>query len=396
MNLSVKNLSKEYKGFSGFADRLACVLSLGLYPGSIRFRALDDLSFEMGAKQSGEILGIIGPNGAGKSTLLRILTGISRPMSGSIEFSGSLRSILELGVGFSPDLTGRENIYYNGRLWGYTGRQLLDATNEILDFARLREYGDWPLGSWSTGMQMRLAFSLATFERSDLLIIDEALSVGDASFQQRCIDRFEQFKKAGSLIVIVSHDLPLLQAISDKILLIDRGKMISCGIPSDTISDYMDLIASGSRQNDLTARSFQSEEFEISIRDEHGQNRQHFFVSEKITLEIILIPEEKLKDITIGIHLHNANGVRVFGINSRQILQRGIDIPGRLQINFLLELNLGPGQYAIGCSVHRGLAHAQDCYLWEDSVTEIEIETRSDLPFEGTSYLKPSIEILPD
>ncbi|RMG68191.1 MAG: ABC transporter ATP-binding protein, partial [Bacteroidetes bacterium] len=339
--------------------------------------------------------GIIGPNGAGKSSLLRILTGISAPTSGHIQFEGSLRSILELGVGFSPDLTGRENVYYNGRLWGYTGRELLSATDRIFEFARLSDYADWPLGAYSTGMQMRLGFALATFERSDLLLIDEALAVGDAAFQQRCIERFSEFRRAGSLILIVSHDLPLLQAVSDRILLLDRGKAKFLGEPAEAISRYMELIASSSR--DETGSKFselKESEYRLELLDANAQARRHFVSGEQAELSVELSPKEELHDLTVGIHITSSHGIRVFGVNSRQLLGEGIRIQGSRQLRFRLTLNLGPGLYTIGLSVHRGLSHATDCYLWEDSVIEFEVETGMDAPFEGTSFLAPRLMIV--
>lgn len=393
MKLQVKDLSKQYRGFANFYERLATVLSMGIYAGSRSYAALDGLNFEAGGSEFGEILGVIGPNGAGKSTLLRVLSGISNPSRGSIHYKGSLRSILELGVGFSSDLTGRENIYYNGRLWGYTGQELLEATDAILDFARLRDYADWSLGAYSTGMQMRLGFALATFERSDVLLIDEALAVGDASFQQRCVDRFMHFREQGSLIIVVSHDLFLLQTICDRILLLDSGKALHLGPPAKSIARYMDLIADGSRAFSRDAYQLQQDEYAIQLLDSQGRNRLHYFAGEKVTLSLRLSPEQALQDVTVGIHVHNAAGLRVFGVNTRLLGQRKIDIQSKAEIKFHLRLNLGPGKYSFGFAVHRGLSHAADCYVWAEHLLEFEVEAGSDSAFEGIAFLEPGLEI---
>ncbi|MCB1323030.1 MAG: ABC transporter ATP-binding protein, partial [Leptospiraceae bacterium] len=296
MKLVIQDLVKEYRGFASFTERVLAAATLGLYPGSIRFRALDGLQLEAGADEGGEIIGIIGPNGAGKSTLLRILTGISAATSGSVRYTGAVRAILELGVGFNADLTGRENIYYNGRLWGYTGRELLANTDSILEFARLREYANFALNTYSTGMQMRLAFALATHRRSDLLLIDEALAVGDASFQQRCIRRFQEFRAAGSLIVVVSHDLHMLRAVADRILVLDSGRNEYFGEPVAAIQKYMQLIAEQSRRQAQNVRQLQPGEWEFALLDAHLQPARLFIAGDTVRVQVRLHPEEARAD----------------------------------------------------------------------------------------------------
>ncbi|MCB1308484.1 MAG: ABC transporter ATP-binding protein, partial [Leptospiraceae bacterium] len=378
----------------------------------------------------------IGPNGAGKSTLLRILTGISAATSGSVRYTGAVRAILELGVGFNADLTGRENIYYNGRLWGYTGRELLANTDSILDFARLREYADFALNTYSTGMQMRLAFALATHRRSDLLLIDEALAVGDASFQQRCIRRFQEFRAAGSLIVVVSHDLHMLRAVADRILVLDSGRNEYFGEPVAAVQKYMQLIAEQSRRQAQNVRQLQPGEWEFALLDAHLQPARLFIAGDTVRVQVRLHPEEaradqpftseasgrvhaaepaasslnahadhsrthespaaELAQITVGIHVSDGRGIRAFGVNTRQLGRHNLTAPvGQLTcIEFQLRINLGPGKYNMGFSVHRGLAHAQDCYLWEEGLIEFEVEAPADRQFEGMSYLEPEVRLI--
>ena len=190
MKLRVHGLGKTYRAFAGVGERLRAVLSLGLLPGSIRYEALRDISFEAGSDAPpGAIVGLVGPNGAGKSTLLRMLAGVSPAGSGRFDFDGSVRGILELGVGFSPDLNAYENIYYNGRLWGYSHRELRDGMDEMIRFARLEEFAARPLKTYSSGMQARLTFATAIHTDPDILIIDEALAVGDVRFQVKCFAR---------------------------------------------------------------------------------------------------------------------------------------------------------------------------------------------------------------
>ncbi|MCR9144660.1 MAG: ABC transporter ATP-binding protein [bacterium] len=392
--LSVSGLGKNYRGFSGFGERVASALSLGLYGGSQRFPALGDLNFAGGADGRGEIIGVIGPNGAGKSTLLRILSGVSRPDAGRADVHGSIRSVLELGVGFSPDLSGRENVYYNGRLWGYRPKQLLAAMDSIFEFARLSDYIDRPFGTYSTGMQMRLGFALATFERSDILLIDEALAVGDASFQQRCVRRFQEFRDAGSVILVVSHDMYLMQHVCDRLLLLDRGRMVMDGAPKEVVGRYMNLLAEQSFER--PANRLTTEEYKVRLVDAGSDRERPIWISgEGARVLIELSPRELLEDVTIGIHISDRRGVQAFGVNSRQ-LARSLDLPAEktTRLEYRLALNLGPGLYTLGISVHRGLTHTSDCYLWEDHLVDFEVETPAATPFIGMSFLEPELRIL--
>lgn len=393
MKIEVNNLHKRYRGFASFRERLFAALSLGLYGGSRSFPALHDVTFRAGAN-GGEIVGLIGPNGAGKSTLLRILSGISPPDAGRIDLPGSVRSILELGVGFSPDLSGRENVYYNGRLWGYTPQQLLAATDAIFEFARLSDVVDRSFGTYSTGMQMRLGFALATFERSDLLLIDEALAVGDASFQQRCIRRFHEFKEQGSTILVVSHDLFLLQHVCDRILLLDRGRLIADGPPKDVVGRYMELLAEQSFDGEAEDR-LGAEEYRVRLLDERDRDRETCVSGEAVRAVIELTPKLELPDVTVGIHITDRRGITAFGVNSHLLGQSVSLAQGRTtRLEFSLALNLGPGTYSLGFSVHRGLTHTNDCYAWEDHALDFEVEAPSDKQFVGMSYLEPALVVV--
>ncbi len=395
MKLEVIHLSKEYHTFASSAERIAAALTLGAYSGSIRVRALENLSFSMGQAQGpGEIVGVIGPNGAGKSTLLRILAGNSLPSRGRVNFSGSVRSILELGVGFSPHLSGRDNLFYNGRLWGYRTRALLSDLDRLVAFAELEEVIDRPLKTYSTGMQMRLAFALATHEPSDLLLVDEALAVGDAAFQQKCLRRFQEFREAGSLVLVVGHDLRVLQSVCDRLMLLRNGQLLEFGSPSAVFEAYMQLIAAesfGSRPS----RTLNETEFQMEATGPSGDARDHFFVGEPWELRVRLHPEQDLQNMTVGIHISDGHGLRVFGTNSYLLTRRGFDFPSGEDrtVAFPMRMNLGPGRYTAGFSVHRGRAHAEDCHIWREQELSFEVELPAGVEFEGVSYLEPRVEV---
>ena len=395
MKLEVRRLTKTYRTFASAGERIVSALSLGAYAGSIGVEALTDLSFEMDGKAGrGEIIGVIGPNGAGKSTLLRILAGNSRPSSGSVSFAGSVRSILELGVGFSPHLSGRDNVYYNGRLWGYRTRELLAGLDGMVAFAELSDVIDRPLKTYSTGMQMRLAFALATFARSDLLLVDEALAVGDAAFQQKCLRRFQEFREQGSLVLVVGHDLRMLQAVCDRLLLLQNGRLVRLGTTTEVFEAYMQLIAAGSF-GDRPPVALGEHEYGLEAAGPDGSVRTQFFVGEPWELRVRLEPEDELPDVTVGIHINDSHGLRVFGINSHLLTRSGFDVPARkaTTVAFPMQMNLGPGRYTAGFSVHRGRAHGEDCRVWKEQALSFEVELPSGLEFEGVSFLAPRLEV---
>ena len=200
------------------------------------FWALRNISFTVG---EGRVLGIIGSNGSGKSTLLRLVAGVGRPEEGRIQIAGRLDAVLDLGAGFHPDLTGRENILVNGVVNGLTRREVADRLDAIVAFAELEEFIGFPLRAYSTGMQMRLAFAIATHTSPDILLVDEVLGVGDLSFQKKCLARFCQFKSGGCTILLVSHDLELVKTFCDDAIWLDGGKIQANGPAQEIVAQYL-------------------------------------------------------------------------------------------------------------------------------------------------------------
>jgi len=199
------------------------------------FWALEDINFEV---KKGETIGIVGPNGSGKSTLLKLIAGVSRPTKGKITVNGRIAPLIELGAGFHPELTGRENVFLNGVILGLTRKEIEAKFKEIVDFAELWDFIDQPVKHYSSGMYLRLAFAVAVHTDPEILLIDEILAVGDASFQEKCFARLRAFQEAGKTIVIISHDLTSVQDFSDKALLIQNGKVQFAGKPAEVIAHY--------------------------------------------------------------------------------------------------------------------------------------------------------------
>src|SRR5450830_1776790 len=238
--ITVKQLGKAYKQYPTRWSRLAEWLLPMRGPRHQLKWILSDINFHVAA---GEAVGLIGVNGAGKSTLLKLITGTTQASSGSVSVGGRVAALLELGMGFHPDFTGRQNVYMAGQLIGLTVDELTQAMPEIEAFAEIGEYIDQPVRVYSSGMQMRLAFSVATAKRPDILIVDEALSVGDTYFQHKSFDRIREFRKQGTTLLIVSHDKSAIQSVCDRAILLDAGRISKEGKPEEIMDYYNAMIA---------------------------------------------------------------------------------------------------------------------------------------------------------
>ncbi len=202
------------------------------------FQALKRVSFEI---CDGEVVGIIGHNGSGKSTILKIVAGVYRPTTGQVEIGGKVAALIELGAGFHPDMTGRENILLNGLLLGLSKREIREKQDRIIEFAELGDFIDSPIKQYSSGMMMRLGFSIATEVDPEILLIDEILAVGDADFQAKCVQRIEQFCRRGKTIIFVSHDLNSVRQLCGRVLLMDHGVLVADGPADEVIASYQGL-----------------------------------------------------------------------------------------------------------------------------------------------------------
>ncbi|RIZ65169.1 MAG: ABC transporter ATP-binding protein [Methylococcales bacterium] len=233
--IRVNNLSKCYQLYNQPADRLKQFLWRGKRQFFREFWALHDVSFEVG---KGEVLGIIGRNGAGKSTLLQLLCGTLTPTSGNVEVNGRIAALLELGAGFNPEFTGRENVFMSAAILGLSPNEIEERYEDIVDFSGIRDFIDQPVKTYSSGMYVRLAFSVATSVDPDILIVDEALSVGDGEFARKSFDRIRAMKEAGKTILFCSHSLYQVEAFCDRVLWLEQGELKEIGMPSMAIVAY--------------------------------------------------------------------------------------------------------------------------------------------------------------
>jgi homopolymeric O-antigen transport system ATP-binding protein len=299
-----------------------------------RFRdlyALRDVSLEI---PFGRFTGIIGPNGCGKSTLLKLLAGIYPPTSGRVTVTGRVSPFLELGVGFNPELTARENVFLNGAVLGLTRRDLQRRLDDIIAFAELEQFADQKLKNFSSGMQVRLAFAVAIQADAGILLMDEVLAVGDARFQERCFDVFNRFKREGRTVVLVTHDLGACELYCDSAFLLDQGRLVAQGLAGEVCSTYRRMVG---ERSDADAAAATSATAEQSVRDAGGPARwgtgevritdvellgpdgarHHTFPSGKaMVVRVHCEVVEQVDDLICGIHVHRGDGYVLAGTNT--------------------------------------------------------------------------------
>lgn len=348
---------------------------------SSAFWALRHVDFEI---EAGTMLGVIGGNGAGKSTLLRLIGGVGRPDEGHIETNGRIGAILDLGAGFHPDLTGRENVYVNGVIGGLTRREVEQRFDEIVAFAEAESYIDNPLRTYSSGMQMRLAFSVAAHIDPQILLIDEVLSVGDLAFQKKSLDRIYRFKDQGSTIILVSHDIQQVQKLCDRVLWLRNGEMVALGNADIVVGQYQAETEVETRrrtpkiaQPSVTPQGVQltpnvnrfgSLEMEISslqLLDQHDIPVTETEAGQTLSVAIALQSEQYLPAPHVGVTITREDGFICFDTTSdasRAVLP---DVQGRVSLKLVLDrLDLVPGDYYVDAGIYpQDWSYAYD-YHW--------------------------------
>lgn len=291
-------------------------------------KVLDDISFEV---KKGEAIGLIGHNGCGKSTTLKLLTKIMYPDSGNIEMKGRVSSLIELGAGFHPDMSGRENIYINASIFGLTRKEIDTRVNDIIAFSELEEFIDNPVRTYSSGMYMRLAFSVAINVDADILLIDEILAVGDANFQAKCFDKLREVKALGTTIVIVSHSLGQIEQICERCIWIDEGKIRMDGLPEEVDFAYLEYM--GEKGRGISSKNIDEKKTKASDEDinenkkieileaylvnKDGKVRDRFKVGEPVCLKIHYRANATVNNPLIGLRIYRCDNVNAYGINTQ-------------------------------------------------------------------------------
>ncbi len=338
--------------------------------GQGHFEALKGLDFEV---EEGKTLSVIGENGSGKSTLLKLLAGISKPTIGTLVTRGRISALIELGAGFHPEISGRENIFINGIILGLTRRKIQEKFDEIVRFAELEEFIDSPVKSYSSGMYMRLGFSIATHVDPDILLIDEVLAVGDASFVPKCLNKISEFKRQGKTIVFVSHDLSTVERISDEVIWLKEGRIQMRGYPKRVVDAYLEYIgkkdekkAEVRHQEETEAvedmepnieKRWGSREMEISnvrMLDQHGREKYIYEAGEAFDVVFDLSTSEEQKDFAFGLGIFDSSGTCCYGTNTEieRFKSRSFNGKGIVRIS-VDRIDLVNGTYFLDVAVHK-------------------------------------------
>lgn len=357
--IEVKNVTKTFKVYnekSGLKDN---VFFWRKY--STR-TVLDNISFSI---KKGEAVGLIGKNGCGKSTTLKMLTRILYPNAGTVKLNGRVSSLIELGAGFHPDMSGRENIYINASIFGLTKAEIDERIDDIIEFSELGSYIDNPVRTYSSGMYMRLAFSVAINVDADILLIDEILAVGDANFQAKCFNKLREIKERGTTIVIVSHSLSQIEFICDRSIWIKEGKIEMSGHPKDVHIEYLNYM--NQEKAEQTQKAI--DEYGISSRgvhsgdaravfsetrliDSEGIERYTYSTGESITLDLDFTVRERVDDAVLGFAIFRSDGLWVFGTNTRidRFDNFYLDKDGNYKVKFD-SVNLLAGEYWVDVTI---------------------------------------------
>ncbi|HEV2862722.1 MAG TPA: ABC transporter ATP-binding protein [Pyrinomonadaceae bacterium] len=409
--LRVEGVSKQYRIYGRPGDRLTESLTRGRLKRHKEFWALREVSFEI---EAGTTVGILGPNGCGKSTLLQIIAGTLEPTHGSVWREGRIAALLELGAGFDPEFTGAENALMNAALMGFSRREAERLFPEIQRFAEIGQFIHQPVKTYSSGMFVRLAFAVAACVEPDVLVIDEALAVGDAVFQQRCLRRIKEIQERGATVLFVSHETATIRALTQRAVLLNAGRVIADGRPADVLNQYQRIVMERARDyEDREREAHAGEGSEPTFEDEpsapltytyrHGDGRAEVVGAElldesgrpaevvetgaQLTVRARVRFHAELEDPVVGFLIRNRHSIHAYGTNTHeQQLALGPFKRGEaVEVSFSFGCWLGLDQFSVSLAVH---SRAGQAYDWLDGV--IFFRVVSPHMIEGVANLNAS------
>lgn len=418
--IEIDNVSKCYEMYDKPSDRLKQFFVRNGKQYYKEFWALKNISFNV---KEGEVVGILGRNGSGKSTLLQIIANTLQPTSGTVQTKGTLAALLELGSGFNPAFSGHDNIFLNGSILGLSNKQIEEKYDEIVAFADIGEHLFQPVNTYSSGMAVRLAFAVQACIDPQVLIVDEALSVGDEKFQRKCYNHIEKLKAKGCSILLVTHSTSTVEKFCDRGVLIHKGEMHSIGEAKNIVDQYHALLytdekeyykrinaekqkltpvkkdvenSSVSNSNDINQEyTHRAEITDCRILDASLQPCDFFKTGEKLSIEIDIRVNEFIPELQAGILLRTVEGVSAFGTSTmyHNANYQEAAAGKYLKISFMLDLNLSPGTYFITCSLAEAISEGDMAYL--DRKTDI-MSIRVDqmkLAGSGIAYLPTQVTV---
>jgi len=406
--IQLESISKCYRIFQNPQDRLKQALldrfrsAIGRKSASPLYRehwALRDVSFEL---QPGEAVGILGRNGAGKSTLLQIIVGTLEPTSGIVKTSGRITALLELGSGFNPEFTGCENVFLNAQIFGLSRENALARFDDIASFADIGDFIDQPVKTYSSGMMMRLAFAVQTILDPNVLIVDEALSVGDAKFQDKCFRKLRSLRENGTTILFVSHDINAVTSFCDRAMLLDAGKLVSSGVPIDVSKTYLELLYGPPSQSEVAIKSeanaesadevaptiaideieavdsvasklsnhdrFGNKKVEIlsvAIHDEHGRSTEILVSGKKYRVMQKVFVHDNISDLSSGFVVRDKRGLDIFGVTNNTSKVKIPPLVAGMVIDVFVDVDvwLGAGDYFLLAANAESDGTQCDCWM---------------------------------
>ena len=393
--ISVQNVSKVYHLYQHPFHRVLAALALSRKR-KAEFWALRNINLRV---DRGEVFALLGPNGSGKSTLLQIISGILQPTAGRVHCSGRIAALLELGAGFNPEFTGRENVYLNGEILGLSRKELEAAFPHIEAFAEIGQFIDRPVKEYSSGMYVRLAFSTAIHVDPEVLIVDEALAVGDAIFASRCVQKFEELRRKNVTVFLVSHDLGLIKRLADRAAFMLDGKIVMQGSPKDAVNQYVGFVLDRERSSQekntgllegpIAAGSLSSKTsfrhgdgasrvLEVQILSSSGEVCRAFRPGESIIVRIRAAFQKLVSNPVVGILIRNRIGMDIFGTNTR--IERtslgDFEQGDEIEVEFELDCLLSRQEYTLTVAVQYWNGLSQD---WLDDVLDFRVEDTKDV-----------------
>lgn len=399
--IRVEGVGKAYLSYENEILRFARWFGISTRSSSESW-VLRHVSFRLAA---GEAIAIVGQNGAGKSTLLKLIVGTARPNEGAISINGRVAALLELGLGFSPELSGRENVRQAAGLMGLTDAEVQVLMPSIEAFAEIGDYFDQPVRTYSSGMQMRVAFSVATAIRPDILIIDEALAVGDAYFVHKSFQRIREFKESGTTLLFVSHDPAAVQALCDRAILLEQGRVVLDGRPQEVLDYYNALIAEKEnrtvkverRQAVVATESGTGEAAfdSIALLDAQGSPVEYVGVADPVILQARVRVNSPIHRLVFGYMIRDRLGQPVYGTNTShtdqviETLQAG-DI---VEFRACFPANFGPGSYSVSVALSSTETHLVNNYQWRDLAMVFTVANLRYPNFVGVAFVPPAITV---
>ena len=403
--LHVQDLGKSYRQWGSEWRRVASWFAPSIAPREEHW-VLKDVSFSIGP---GEAVGIVGQNGAGKSTLLKLITGTTQPTQGQVQLRGRVAAILELGMGFNPDLTGRQNAYHSAGLMGHSQADIERTMPAIEAFAEVGEYFDQPVRTYSSGMQMRVAFSVATAFKPDLLIVDEALSVGDSYFQHKSFDRIRQFRNEGVSIMFVTHSMGDVRTLCDRVILLDKGRVLKDGQP-DEVVDYYNALIAAKENAKLNVEQRRKKNGWLLTKSGTGEARVKTIqlldvalgkelavaqVGQAVELRLEASIHADIPRLVLGYMIRDKQGHVVWGTNTWHTRQIQEDVKSGEMVVFRLPFTctLGPGSYSVSPALVSSDTHLFDNYEWVDNLLVFDVINVDRDIFIGSNWLDAQFSI---